>query len=555
MRKRKPLLSSNSKSPHTVLQEQPNKKIQVLLLVLFFSVLFCALSLRIYKGHHAGIMFDESMTNSLYAQDLDKALSSYSHVNNHVLNSVLIYFARQWFGDYEHYIRIPSILAGLWFVLMLAYVVKRTIKTPLLQIVTLAWAAFVPLTFDYTILARGNSLAMAAVYTQIALVLWLLSHNIKFRYWWVPALLIGLLNFVAFGAMLASALFLASLNVSYIFFYSHAIFSVESQVVSKTPVRNRAPAVRRIYTIILNSITIFFVTLIPTYFLFRNMLSGVARVAENTNIPKYPDFTGYMNKLLIKDVFRMGDIWGIVLALGLALMLCISLAFLLYRTLKEPNTGQDKNQPGKLNPANFILLITGLTILFMFIYNVFLNRLLAHARYSVYLQPVYLLSIIILLERFTLALRRRPWPQLLRAVFAILITAILVNNFPSPRSIGSSTMSGPLLHRLKKIDPDKTWKIIFSPHMRTHYVGFIYYHQFGYKFQIPRGYYNMKYWPGFKPDLIVAKKDEAPPHLECIDPEYFDPLDCVVIRNDKYPLPQQYEHIAAIFGPKKTSKK
>jgi len=555
MRKRKSPSPPNSNPPPPNIEEQQDKKFHFLFLIAFFIVLFFALALRIYKGNHAGIMFDESMTNSLYAQDLDKALSSYSHVNNHVLNSVLIYFARQWFGTYEHYIRIPSIVAGLWFVLMLAYVVKRTIKTPLLQIVTLAWAAFVPLTFNYTILARGNSLAMAAVYTQIALVLWLLSHKIKFRRWWLPPVLLGLLNFVAFGAMLASALFLASLNISYIFFYSHAIFPAESQGISKTSVRNRLPSVRRIPTIILNSITIFVATLVPTYLLYRHILSKVAHVAGKTSVPKFPDFPGYMYKLLIQCVFRPDNIWAVILTLVFALLVLISLGVVFYRGLKEPPPDRDKNQKRKIDPANFILLITGFMILFMFIYNVLLNRLLAHVRYNVYLQPVYILSIIILLERFTLGLRPGKWPRLFRAVTAVLVVGILIHNFPSPRSSGSSTMSGPLLHRLKQIDPDKTWKIIFSPRMRTHYVGFVYYYQFGYKFQIPRGYYNMKYWPGFKPDLIVAKKDEAPPNLELVAPDYFDSLGCVVIRNDKYPLQKQYENIAAIFTKKKTKTK
>jgi hypothetical protein len=86
------------------------------------------------------------------------------------------------------------------------------------------------------------------------------------------------------------------------------------------------------------------------------------------------------------------------------------------------------------------------------------------------------------------------------AVLALLVLATL-RNLPSPYRMGGSTLSGPVLRKLKAIDPEKTWNIAFSQEMRLFYMGFAYYKQFDYKFNFAR---QGKY------DVLICRKNEKP---------------------------------------------
>ncbi|RKY05827.1 MAG: hypothetical protein DRP65_12585, partial [Planctomycetota bacterium] len=174
--------------------------------LLFLAVLLCTVGLKIYKADRTGIIYDESLTFQRYCDSVHTALTSFdpdsaSSTNNHLLNSIFIHYARRWFGFYEHFIRIPSLLAGIVFSLAAAYIIYKTIDSGPMRVVSLAMVLLVPFVFDYSYLARGYAFGLAGIYAEIAFVLWLLEHKMPLRFWPIVAVVISALNFLAFGSM------------------------------------------------------------------------------------------------------------------------------------------------------------------------------------------------------------------------------------------------------------------------------------------------------------------------------------------------------------------
>ena len=122
---------------------------------LFFMILLSSVALKIYKADRTGIIYDESLTFHRYCDSVRTALTRFdpddaSSTNNHVLNSIFIHYAQRCFGFYEHFIRIPSLLAGIVFSLTVAYIIYKTIHSGPMRVVSLAMVSLVPFVFDYS---------------------------------------------------------------------------------------------------------------------------------------------------------------------------------------------------------------------------------------------------------------------------------------------------------------------------------------------------------------------------------------------------------------------
>jgi len=208
----------------------------IFLLVVVFSI-----GIRIYKADFAGITYDERANFALFGDSLDSALKVYTTTNNHVLNSVFMYCAHKYFRSYEHFIRIPAVLAGIFFVLALAYIVRKLIQSEVLRISSMGLISLVPFVVDYSIMARGYTYGLAGTFIQIALIIWLLDHKVRTVFWWMPVVIISLMNFVAFGAILSSILLLAAINLTFVFLYSNKIYrQKDSRTDQHTTVRHQA---------------------------------------------------------------------------------------------------------------------------------------------------------------------------------------------------------------------------------------------------------------------------------------------------------------------------
>jgi hypothetical protein len=517
MKKGRPQRPPKISTPKEIDSESSLSRRRGVFIALFFLVLLFSVGLKIYKADHAGIIFDERANFALFGGSLDRALNVFTTTNNHVLNSVSMYYAHKYFSSYEHFIRIPSLLTGIMFSLSMAYIIYKTIRSHMLKVCGLALVSLVPFVFNYSFLARGYSFALAGIFIEIAFVLWLFDHKIRFRYWPIPVVVISLMNFLAFGAMLSSILLLVAFNITFALLYSPKVF------------RN-APS--KLIVIVVNLVGIFMVSFVLLFGLYRNIykdiLNNPVLKEVSTRMRGWPSFTGYLHNILIRKVFRLNSTFATVILYAVVCLLIMAVVFHLYRFFKAVKAHRRQEYLKAAEPGPFLFIIAGLTIIFMYIQCVIMKKGLGLDRSHVFLIPLVLICGTMLLDRFISGLGPKKLRLLLHGFAASILIIVTVRNLPAPYGISSSTISGPLLRKLKVIDPNKTWNIAFTEKMKNHNVGFWYYKQFDYK-------YNLLTKKVENYDVLVCKKDEVPPRAVYLDWEYFNNANCAVIIN--CPLP------------------
>ncbi|MFC1781974.1 hypothetical protein ACFL02_00120 [Planctomycetota bacterium] len=492
--------------------------------VFFGSVLIFILVLKAYKAHYTGVIYDEAMTQRYFGGDIDKALHpttitnpNVPLTNNHVLNSIFIYYAHQIRGSYEHFIRIPSLAAGIIFSLALAYIICKTIRSYVLRTASLLLISLTPFVFDYSFLARGYAFVLAAIFTQIALVLYLLDRKIKFQSWLIPALIISALNFLAFGALFSSIIYLTAFNLTFILFCSPRIF------------RDPPPFWK---PVILMGVSIFLVSLASVYLLYHGMyedvISGEAFKEIGSRWRGWSSFLDLLYRLLAIKVFKVNNTGGAVNLGALVLLLAVSIGYYIYKLRSAVKQGFGRKYLWRDDPALLLFLVTSLSLIFMFVYGVILNKSIGLERNNVILVPMVLISAVIILDRFASSLGKNYLTHIARAVVATVIIAVILHNPPSTRFISGATISGPLLRKLKAVDPYKTWNIGFTKQTRLYPMSFGYYQQFDYNFDATG---NIE-----QPDVTVCLLKEIPPNIFCLEKENFSKSGCAVILNPSFPF-------------------
>lgn len=480
---------------------------------LFLIIILLSIALKIYKADYAGIAYDESLTFQQFSQDVETALTSYTP-NNHVLNSIFIHYAHKFFGFYEHFVRIPSLLAGIVFSLSIAYIVYKSIESDLLRITAFAMISLVPFVFDYSFLARGYAFSFGYCYAQIAFVLWLLEHKIRFKYWLIPAFIISLLNFINLGAMISTVLMLAAINAAFVLFYSHKIFKDN---------------VHRLKTVILNSIAIFIFTSVPLFFLYRQLYT---KIMTNSTVWKWdkvwkgwPSLTEYMHGLLITKVFHVRETFGLTLYYIFLFFVILGIIFYICKLLTAIKAGTwRKCYHGNIH-GNFVMITGLLGLVIIVIYATVLKKSLGFQRNNAYLIPLVLTCCVIILDRFGNTLKG-ILGKTVRVIIVVVVLLTTLHNLPNPYRWGGSTFSKPVLQRLRAIDPDKTWNIAFSERKRLFYMGFLYYKQFDYKFNtVKQGKY----------DVFICHKNKRPSGAVCLDWDYFEKAGIAVVLNTALP--------------------
>ena len=531
-----------------------------LLSILFLLVMVFATGFRIYKADFAGITYDERANFRIFAQNLFTAVNVFTTTNNHVLNSVLMYYAHEYFAYYDHFIRIPSLLAGILFTLSLAYIVHRTISSKAIRVAALAMISLIPFVVDYSFMARGYSYAMGACFLQIAMVVWLIEHKVRYGFWLLPVLAISLMNFVAFGAMLSSVLILGAFNLIFVFFYSDAILCPK-EIADKCDDHNdpsRGHRIKRIHNkqwrpedadvqkpslfekrwfpIALNLTSIFLISSTLIYLLYKNIYKAIlnnntlARIARRSS--GWSGFVDYLYDLLVKRVFLPKRMPGTIILTALLILLAVAVLFHIYRFCRAAKKRQWRRYVNRDDPAVFIFAVTILTMLFMFVQCVWMGKGLGLARNHVFMIPLVLLCGLILLDRFGCALK----PGMIRwsflgAVAVVLLTST-INNFPSPYHIARQGMSGPLLRKLRDIDPDRVWNIGFTEETVNRCVGFWYYKRnFAHK-------YKCRLLQPDKADfcdLLIQVEGNQPVGRALFEWRFFKPQRYVIVVNT--PLP------------------
>ncbi|MCK5174105.1 MAG: hypothetical protein KAR47_11995 [Planctomycetes bacterium] len=491
---------------------------QKLFMLAFVLTLLLIIGLRIFKADHTGLYFDEARTYRSYTTSIHKALTGYRTSNNHVLNSIFIYYSHKLFGSYEHYIRIPSMLAGTMFSLSLAYIICKTIRSRILRIGTLAMSSLVPFVFMFSFLARGYAYILAVVFTQIAFVLLLYEHKIRYRYWPVVAVVISMLNFIAAGTMITSVLILAAFNLVFVLAYSYRIF--------KDP-----PG--KLKTIFVTGTSILLTSAVSILWLYRHLYARILEFTGEQNLSDgvsgwdgWSSLLIFFRQLLIDKVFKEGDREGAIFLYALLSLLGIALAFGIYRFSREFKAGRWRMYFADRGGQNLVFAVTLLTFLFLFVQGVIFNKTVGWLRNHVWMIPLVLLSGMLIMDRFIGSIRKKIPRLIVHVVTAVIVISITLNNLPSARFSGRDSMSGPLLRELKKLDPDKIWNIAFSKKMGNLSMCTTYYRQFGYKFN----------WTKMADcNVYVCHITERPDQAVCLNWNYLRRFGGVAVLN--YQLP------------------
>ena len=151
--------------------------------ILAIGCALARLAVCCYRAVHQAIVVDEATTYNKFVSGPWRKLFGRYDANNHTLSSVFIKASVTLGGLSEFTLRLPSLIAGFFFVLGVFWLLKRIDSWPL------RWGAFAvvctcPMLLDFSIMARGYSLSLA-------FFVWALYFSIDGRY--LPAgFLLGL---------------------------------------------------------------------------------------------------------------------------------------------------------------------------------------------------------------------------------------------------------------------------------------------------------------------------------------------------------------------------
>jgi hypothetical protein len=125
------------------------------LLLVALRTAFCA-----YRAVHQSLTTDEAMAFQQYIEGpWSRAFGPYE-ANNHVLFTLLAKLSTHAFGLSEFTLRLPSLLAGVAYVVGVAALLAK-VRSPWVRWMGLLGLALHPLILDFSIAARGYGLALA----------------------------------------------------------------------------------------------------------------------------------------------------------------------------------------------------------------------------------------------------------------------------------------------------------------------------------------------------------------------------------------------------------
>ena len=468
-------------------------------IVIFLLVIVFAIGFRIYKADFAGITYDERANFRIFGTSLDRATKLYTTTNNHVLNSVFMYYAHKYFSTYEHFIRIPSLIASILFVLSLAYIIHKTVLSKPLQIASFALISLVPQIVDYSFLARGYAFGLAGIFIQVALIIWLMDNKIRRRFWLLPVLMISLMNLLAFGAILSCVLLLAAVNFAFIFIYSNSIYQPKTLLPHTTKPMSRSSRRRQNAMIkksdtkadkvslfdkkwfppILNLVFITALSSAMIGMLYRHIYNDIINNPVLKGISKrmagWDDFVKYLDLILVKIVFKPFTSPGTIILTVISISLLIAIAFHAYTFFRSIKQNKWRDRLSLNNPASFIFIVTAITVILMFIQCVVMRKGLGLLRNHIFLTPLVIICAVVILDRFGMAFSRKISGRAVRTFLAIAVLAIILHNSPSPYHVSRQGMSGPLVRKLHELNQQRIWHIGFYKKAKNRMVGFWYY--------------------------------------------------------------------------------
>ena len=365
-----------------------------------------------------------------------------------------------------------------------------------------------------TYLGRGYAIALGATFTGIAVLIYFLSkaaNRLSVNYWAVVVLIA--MNFLAIGSMLSSLNIVLSINIAYAMVMVLGSMKLGKKALVK--------AIGGVIVIALG-------TTVSLYLLFRDVYSDIAKlskIAINMN-----SFFEYIKQVLWEPLiyfnrsriqFNMLTYKTALIILAVCAIICLFVFFRRFETWIWRCLSL-------YSPAVLILMLSAAVLFFMFAQRVIFRMSLGMPRNGVFLLPLVLISSGILMDRASNALSKvKSFPLLLRSACVASLGVLCFLNFPSHRAVdvrpldwGEQSCIGPLVRRLKRIDPDYTWKIKLKiPHTQSCNRPIRHYKRFGYKIKLVKGNdYDLWVYPEISPDsrVVLFEKKRFADHHCCI---------------------------------------
>jgi hypothetical protein len=502
-----------------VVAGQMSKISQKIPFVLIILIICSSIGLRIYKAHSSGLISDEIQTFEEFSTSIHTALTKYTATNNHLLNSVLIHCAGKIASEYEHYMRIPALLFGALFCVFAAVVVHILIRSSILKIVLLMVILFNWFLFDLTYLARGYAIAMACTFASIALLL----HHVKHadssiqKSWQVPGILI-LMNFLTLGSMLSALSVVLSINAAYcIIMLLHTL---------KCEKREWIQTGFKIIFLGVGSFLLLFLLYFRVFDQIRDETSSV------DSFYKIEPYLVYFKKVLWQT-FHYYDpgnltfnkvIFTILLILtGLCMIVSSVKLILNFKQFKA-------NWISFVNPISMLIFFTVSVLLLMLIQCKVFNKALGMPRNNVFIMPLVILNAGIFMDQTITFFSSLKIVRLaVTGLCAVFLGILCYLNFPSLSAVDirpfdwtKQSAVGPLVRRLRQIDPQETWHLNIDGYADCLGRGIGYYQKFGYK---------VKRAEKGNGDVFVVREHPAIPHTIYLDYDYFLDFHCCVIIN------------------------
>ncbi|HEX7568098.1 MAG TPA: glycosyltransferase family 39 protein [Anaerolineaceae bacterium] len=171
------------------LKPSRSERITLAALLLILAVAVSFRLVRIYDG----MSHDESYTFVVFSStSLLNTLINYQLPNNHVLNSLLIFFSTHLFGIQPWAVRLPAFLAGL-LLIPATYALAKTVYDRYTALISALLMAILPGAILYATTARGYSLV--ALFTVLTLWLANFLRRSKNLFAWSLLVLFSALGF------------------------------------------------------------------------------------------------------------------------------------------------------------------------------------------------------------------------------------------------------------------------------------------------------------------------------------------------------------------------
>jgi hypothetical protein len=486
-----------------------HSKASLAAMVLAVCIVVFAIVLRGFKAVHTGIIYDEVYTVMNFGQHFHDAMTLYKNPNNnHILNSILVNVDRILFGGHESFYRFHTIFFGAFYSVSMLYLVWALIADRLLRIAFVALLTLQWFVFDLSFLARGYSIALAAIFGALALLVWLQKRRITLSYIWIPVAILTAMNYLAFGSMLSVLLPLFVINGCYILLFSHRVFP---------------EGTKPLKPVLIHCIAVPVVSAVSLYLLYQYIWRDI--LAARNSFGKMPLWQ-HVKEVLWVNMPAGTQPWTQVVYGLFLLLTVVALLYVVYLLLRTRNL----NQISFLNlkqPQSFILLTTLLFIIGMIIYRNVFKMSLGFPRNSVFLIPLFLLSCGIILDGACGLLTVARLRVAVAEIICVVTLMLTVATWPSLYAVKVYTwevqsIAGPLIRDLQEIDPQRRWKIALTP--KTWHMN------------LPLQYYQINGYPvqragGNDFDVVVTHQSEDIPGAVFYRQEFYDSFECRVVFN------------------------